>query len=64
MAGAGVQWLRDEMELVKDAAQTEAFANAVEDTNGVYVVPAFTYLGAPILESIRKRNGCRVDKRL
>ncbi len=47
MAGAGVQWLRDEMELVKDAAQTEAFANAVEDTNGVYVVPAFTGLGAP-----------------
>ncbi len=44
MAGAGVQWLRDEMELVKDAAQTEAFANAVEDTNGVYVVPAFTAL--------------------
>lgn len=47
VTGAGVQWLRDEMELVKDAAQTEAFANAVEDTNGVYVVPAFTGLGAP-----------------
>ena len=47
VAGAAIQWLRDEMELVKDAAQTEAFANAVEDTNGVYVVPAFTGLGAP-----------------
>ena len=47
VAGAGVQWLRDEMELLKDAAQTEEFANAVEDTNGVYVVPAFTGLGAP-----------------
>ena len=47
VAGAGVQWLRDEMELLKDAAQTEVFANAVEDTNGVYVVPAFTGLGAP-----------------
>ena len=35
------------MELLKDAAQTEAFANEVEDTNGVYVVPAFTGLGAP-----------------
>ena len=46
-AGSSIQWLRDEMELVKDAAQTEAFANAVEDTNGVYVVPAFTGLGAP-----------------
>lgn len=33
VAGAGVQWLRDEMELLKDAAQTEVFANAVEDTN-------------------------------
>ena len=47
VAGAGVQWLRDEMEFLKDAAQTEVFANAVEDTNGVYVVPAFTGLGAP-----------------
>ena len=47
VAGAAIQWLRDEMELVKDAAQTEVFANAVEDTNGVYVVPAFTGLGAP-----------------
>lgn len=47
VAGAGVQWLRDEMELVKDASQTEAYADAVEDTNGVYVVPAFTGLGAP-----------------
>ncbi len=47
VAGAGVQWLRDEMDLVKDASQTEAYADAVEDTNGVYVVPAFTGLGAP-----------------
>ena len=47
VAGAGVQWLRDEMELVRDASQTEEYANSVNDTNGVYVVPAFTGLGAP-----------------
>lgn len=47
VAGAGVQWLRDEMDLFRDAAETEEYANSVEDTNGVYVVPAFTGLGAP-----------------
>lgn len=47
VAGAGVQWLRDEMELFRDASQTEVYANSVNDTNGVYVVPAFTGLGAP-----------------
>ena len=47
IAGASVQWLRDEMKMVTDAADTEYFANKVEDTNGVYVVPAFAGLGAP-----------------
>jgi len=47
IAGAVVQWLRDEMQLVRNAAQTEDAALAVEDTNGVYLVPAFTGLGAP-----------------
>ncbi len=47
VAGAGIQWLRDEMELVKDAAESEAYAASVEDTNGVYLVPAFTGIGAP-----------------
>jgi len=47
IAGAVVQWLRDEMQLVRTAAQTEEAARAVEDTNGVYLVPAFTGLGAP-----------------
>jgi glycerol kinase len=46
-AGAVVQWLRDEMQLVESAAQTEDYANSVEDTHGVYLVPAFTGLGAP-----------------
>ena len=50
-AGAAVQWLRDEMKLVKSAAETEAAAREVRDTNGVYVVPAFTGLGAPYWDS-------------
>lgn len=47
VAGAGIQWLRDEMELLTDAAQSEMLAMSVHDTNGVYMVPAFTGLGAP-----------------
>ena len=47
MGGASVQWLRDELGLVRDAADTEYFATKVENTNGVYVVPGFVGLGAP-----------------
>ncbi|SDY73858.1 glycerol kinase GlpK [Tindallia californiensis] len=47
IAGASIQWLRDELRLIYDAAQSEYYANLVEDTHGVYVVPAFTGLGAP-----------------
>jgi glycerol kinase len=47
IGGAGVQWLRDELGLIQDAAETEALAYSVPDTNGVYMVPAFTGLGAP-----------------
>lgn len=47
VAGAAVQWLRDEMKLVSSAAETEDIARSVENANGVYVVPAFTGLGAP-----------------
>lgn len=47
MAGASVQWLRDEMRLINDASDTEYFASKVEDNGGVYVVPAFAGLGAP-----------------
>ena len=46
-AGAAVQWLRDELGLITDAAESEAQAVSVSDTGGVYVVPAFTGLGAP-----------------
>jgi glycerol kinase len=47
VAGAAVQWLRDEMKLIESAQQSEALALAVPDTQGVYVVPAFVGLGAP-----------------
>ncbi len=47
VAGAAIQWLRDELKIVDTAAETEAVASAVIDTNGCYVVPAFTGLGAP-----------------
>jgi len=47
VAGAAIQWLRDEMRMIRSAAQSEEYALAVPDTGGVYVVPAFTGLGAP-----------------
>ena len=47
VTGAAVQWLRDELKIVADAADTNYFASKVEDTNGVYMVPAFVGLGAP-----------------
>ncbi|MDE6420184.1 MAG: glycerol kinase GlpK, partial [Lachnospiraceae bacterium] len=47
VAGAAVQWLRDELGLIRTAAETERAACEVPDTNGVYVVPAFTGMGAP-----------------
>lgn len=47
VAGAAIQWLRDEQAMIKNAAQSEEEAMAVPDTNDVYVVPAFTGIGAP-----------------
>ncbi len=47
VAGAAMQWLRDGMRMIRSAAQSEEYAAAVEDTGGVYVVPAFAGLGAP-----------------
>ena len=47
VAGAVVQWLRDELHLITEAADTEYFATKVKDSAGVYVVPAFAGLGAP-----------------
>ena len=47
IAGASIQWLRDEMRLIDSAEDSEYMAQKVKDTNGCYVVPAFTGLGAP-----------------
>ncbi len=47
VAGAAIQWLRDELRLIDTAPDSEYMASQVEDTNGCYVVPAFTGLGAP-----------------
>ena len=47
VAGAAIQWLRDEMRFIDSSAESEMMATQVQDTNGCYVVPAFTGLGAP-----------------
>lgn len=47
MAGAAVQWLRDELKLIESAAESDAIATSINGTDGVYVVPAFVGLGAP-----------------
>lgn len=47
VAGAAIQWLRDEIKILNSAAESEKYCMSVPDTNGVYVVPAFTGLGAP-----------------
>ena len=47
VAGAAIQWLRDELKIVESAPESEKYCRSVPDSNGVYVVPAFTGLGAP-----------------
>ncbi len=70
-AGSVIKWLRDELELIDSAQECDVFAEEVPDTNGLYLVPAFTGLGAPywdmyargimvgITRSINKRHVCR-----
>lgn len=58
VAGAAIQWLRDEMHLIDSAPDTEWIASRVPDTNGCYVVPAFTGLGAPYWDQYAR--GCIV----
>ena len=47
VAGADIQWLRDDLEMLKNAGESEKYCLSVEDSNDIYVVPAFTGLGAP-----------------
>ena len=51
IAGAAIQWLRDQLGLVETAGETEALARSVPSTEGVFLVPAFTGLGAPYWDS-------------
>ena len=51
IGGAVIQWVRDQLKMIKDAADTEKMALSVEDTGGVYLVPAFVGLGAPYWDS-------------
>lgn len=51
IGGAVIQWLRDEIKLLESAAESEKYCESVEDTNGVYLVPAFVGLGAPYWDS-------------
>ena len=54
VAGAAIQWLRDELHLIETAADSEYLAKRVPDTNGCYVVPAFTGLGAPYWDAFAR----------
>ncbi|XZF75795.1 glycerol kinase GlpK [Bacillus sp. AL-1R] len=51
VAGSAIQWLRDGMRMFKDASNSEEYANRVESTDGVYIVPAFVGLGTPYWDS-------------
>ena len=51
VAGSALQWLRDGMRMLRNTADSESYANNVEDTDGVYVVPAFVGLGTPYWDS-------------
>lgn len=51
VAGSAIQWLRDGLKMIEDAPETEAYATAVESTDGVYLVPAFVGLGTPYWDS-------------
>ena len=58
--GAIVQWLRDEMRLIRSSSQSEDYARMVNDTNGVYIVPAFSGMGAPYWNPYAR--GCVVSR--
>ena len=62
VGGAVMQWVRDELGLIRTAAESEALAASVPDTGGVYVVPAFTGLGAPWWESNARGTICGITR--
>lgn len=62
IGGAVVQWLRDELNLISSAAESETWANKVKDSGGVYIVPAFTGLGAPYWDSSARGEICGITR--
>ncbi|MBR3158719.1 MAG: glycerol kinase GlpK [Atopobiaceae bacterium] len=62
VGGAVIQWLRDELGLIRTAAESEALAAEVPDTGGVYVVPAFTGLGAPWWDADARGTICGITR--
>ena len=62
VGGAVIQWLRDELGLIRTASESEALAREVPNTGGVYVVPAFTGLGAPWWESDARGTICGITR--
>ena len=62
VGGAVVQWLRDELKLIKKSSDTEKYALKVNDTNGVYIVPAFAGLGAPYWDMYARGTICGLTR--
>jgi len=62
VAGAAIQWLRDNAGFFEDTKESEAIASSVQDNNGVYFVPAFTGLGAPYWEADAKAMICGLSR--
>ncbi len=62
IGGAVIQWLRDEMKLIENAAQSEICANAVSDSAGLYIVPAFSGLGAPYWDMYARGTICGLTR--
>ena len=62
VCGAAVQWLRDGLGLIRTAAETEAIARSVENSGGVYVVPAFCGLGAPYWDPYARGLICGITR--
>ena len=62
IGGAVIQWVRDELRLITDAAGSEKAANAVKDSGGVYVVPAFSGLGTPYWDMYARGTICGITR--
>ncbi len=62
MGGATLQWLRDELKIIKSAPESEALASQVESSDGVYLVPAFTGLERTLVGYVRKRHNTRHEQ--